>query len=175
MGYEKRKRGKAFNEATIELQEDQRKSDKEIASIAYELIEPLCDAEGIELVHIESQREAGGRILRIYIDKPGGVTLNDCTAISRQAGDILDVGFENDEPYNLEVSSPGLDRPLVKLKDFERFKEKRVKIRTDKPLSGQKNFKGTLLGVSNEDVSVSIDNKIMNIPFKEIIKARLVS
>ena len=169
------KKGKALNTATSELQEAQRKSDKEVASIADELIGPLCDAEGVELVHIEYQREAGGRTLRIYIDKPGGVTLNDCAAISRQAGDILDVGFENDEPYNLEVSSPGLNRPLVKLKDFERFKGEQVKIRTDQPLSGQKNFKGTLLGESNEDVSVSIDNKIVNIPFKEILKARLVS
>ena len=169
------KREKEFESVSRTTQEDRSKGDKEIVSKACELIEPLCDSECVELVHVEYQREAGGRILRIYIDKPGGVTLDDCVGISRQAGDILDVSFENDVPYNLEVSSPGFDRPLVKLKDFERFKGKQVKIRTDQPLNGQKNFKGTLLGISDDHVNVSMDNKTVKIPFKEIIKARLVS
>jgi len=174
MGNERQKKGKASNAASIEDQEKQRKSDKEIAAAAHVLIEPLCEAEGIELVHVEYQREAGGRILRMYIDKSGGVTLDDCAAISRQAGDILDVGFENDGPYNLEVSSPGLDRPLVKLKDFEIFKGKQAKIRTDQPLNGQKNFKGVLLGSANDEVQININNKTVNIPFDKITKARLV-
>ena len=153
---------------------EEKKSDREIASMAFSLIEPLCEAEGIELVHAEYQRESGGRILRLYIDKPDGVTLDDCVDISRQAGDVLDVGFETDGSYHLEVSSPGVDRPLVKLADFDRFKGEQVKIRTARMLDGQKNFTGTLLGVSNEDVKVSLDNRVVAIPFKEIKKARLV-
>jgi len=154
-------------------QEKRRKANKEITSMIYALMEPLCDSEGLELVHVEYQREASGRTLRIYIDKPGGVTLNDCSALSRQAGDMLDVCFEADESYNLEVSSPGFDRPLVKLQDFERFKGRHIKIRTEQPLNGQKNFTGILLGVFDDAIRIVIDNQTANIPFNEIAKARL--
>jgi ribosome maturation factor RimP len=168
------KKNKKIDPSSSTLQKDRRESDKEVAFKAYELIEPLCDAEGVELIHVECQRESGGRILRIYIDKPGGVTLDDCADISRQAGDILDVSFENNWSYNLEVSSPGFDRPLVKLRDFERFKGLQVKMRIDQPLNGQKNFRGILLGISDDYVNVSIDDRTVNIPFKGITKARLV-
>lgn len=163
-----------FNSVSGMTQENRRKRDMEIASKAYELIEPLCDSEGVELVHVEYQREVSGKILRLYIDKQGGVTLTDCADISRQAGDILDVCLENDEPYNLEVSSPGFDRPLVKLKDFERFKGLQVKLKIDRPIDGQKNFKGTLLGISENNVNVSMDNRTVSIPFGDIKKAHLV-
>lgn len=156
------------------IETDRNEQNNKVVTRVYELIEPLCIAEGFELVHVEYQRESGGRILRIYIDKPGGVTIDDCADISRQAGDILDVSIENDWSYNLEVSSPGFDRPLVRPQDFEKFKGFEAKIKIDKPLNGQRNFKGTLLGISDNDVHVSIDNKTVNIPFKEITKARLV-
>lgn len=146
---------------------------EEIISKTYELIGPLCDAEGYELIHVEYQREAAGRILRLYIDKPDGITLDDCVRISRQAGDILDVGLEMDESYNLEVSSPGLDRPLVKRQDFDRFRGQPVSIRTDQPVNGQKNFKGILLGISADEVDVRIDTRNVKIPFERILKARL--
>jgi ribosome maturation factor RimP len=71
------------------------------------LAEPLCDSEGLELVHIEYQRESGGRILRLYIDRPGGVSIDDCVNVSRQLNDLLDVNFEDIGPYTLEVTSPG--------------------------------------------------------------------
>lgn len=156
------------------IEKDRNEQNNNVVTRVYELIEPLCIAEGFELVHVEYQRETGGRILRIYIDKPGGVTLDDCVDISRQAGDILDVSFENDWSYNLEVSSPGFDRPLVKLQDFERFKGFQTKIRTNQPLNGQRNFKGILLGISDNDVNVSIDNRTVHIPFNSITKARLI-
>jgi len=149
--------------------------DTAIAATITDLMEPLCNAEGVELVHVEYQREAGGRILRMYIDKPGGVTLDDCADISRQAGDILDVHFDYEGSYRLEVSSPGADRPLVKLKDFERFTGERVRIRIASPLNGRKNFTGILLGVSNGDVKLAVDDRTIPIPFTEITKARLVS
>jgi ribosome maturation factor RimP len=148
-------------------------SEKKILMRAKELLEPMCEAEGMELVHIEYQREAGGRIFRLYVDRPGGVTLDDCVGISRQSGDLLDVYLDDIGPYRLEVSSPGLNRPLVKKIDYERFKENRVKIVTVQPINGQKNFKGILLGISEDMVSLSIDDKTVAIPYQEITKAHL--
>ncbi len=86
------------------------------------LAQPLCEAEGLELIHVEFQREPGGRILRLYIDKPDGINLNDCVGISRQMGDILDVNLDDIGPFNLEVTSPGPSRPLTTPEDFEKFK-----------------------------------------------------
>jgi ribosome maturation factor RimP len=138
-----------------------------------DLIEPLCEAEGMEIVHFEYQREAGGKILRLYIDRPGGVTLDDCVHISRQSGDLLDVYFENTGPYSLEVSSPGPNRPLGKKLDFERFKGNRVNIKTAQPVDGKQKFKGVLMGISEEIVKLSVDDKTVAIPYQEITMARL--
>ncbi len=139
-----------------------------------DVTEPLCEAEGFELVHVEFQPEAGGRILRLYIDKPGGVTLDDCVNISRQVSDLLDITFENIGSYNLEVSSPGVERPLGKESDYNRFKGRRVKIKTSHPINGQKNFNGILSGISDGIVSISVEGQKVVIPYKEISKARLV-
>ena len=138
-----------------------------------DLLEPLCEAEGMELVHIECQREAGGRILRLYVDKPGGVTLDDCIHISRQSSDMLDVYLEDMGPFNLEVSSPGLNRPLGKKRDFDRFKGNRVNIRTTPSVGGKKKINGVLMGISEDVVKVSMDDQIVDIPYNEIVKARL--
>ncbi|MGD9258953.1 MAG: ribosome maturation factor RimP [Desulfobacterales bacterium] len=125
------------------------------------LAEPLCVSEGLELIHVEFQREPGGKILRLYLDKPGGISLNDCIDVSRQLGDIL------------EVTSPGSDRPLVKQNDFEKFKGHRVKIRTIHSINGQKNFTGILLGKSGEQIHLQIDNQRATIPYQDIYRARL--
>ena len=146
---------------------------EKIVAQARDLIESLCETEGLELIHLEYQREAGGRILRLLIDRPGGVTLDDCVHISRQSSDLLDVYLENTGPYSLEVSSPGPNRPLGKRLDFDRFKGSRVKIRTAQPVDGQKNFNGVLMGISEEIVKLSVDGKTACIPYKEIIMARL--
>lgn len=140
------------------------------------LAEALCEAEGMELVFIEFQREPAGRVLRLYIDKPGGVMLNDCVFVSRQLGDILDVDLEDLGAYNLEVSSPGLERPLWRARDYDRFKGCGAKIKTSVPLNGQKNFKGVLLGIANEIITLKEigTDKTVAIPFKEVAKARLV-
>jgi ribosome maturation factor RimP len=138
-----------------------------------ELSDSLCESEGMELVHVECQRETGGRIIRIYIDKPGGVTLNDCTHISRQLSDILDVNLDTSWAYNLEVSSPGTDRPLGKPNDYNRFRGKVAKIRTSVPREGQKNFTGRLLGFFEGTVKLDVNSKTVAIPYGEITKARL--
>lgn len=146
---------------------------EKIVAQARDLIESLCETEGLELVHLEYQRESVGRILRLFIDRPGGVTLDDCVHISRQSSDLLDVYLENTGPYSLEVSSPGPNRPLGKRLDFDRFKGSRVKIRTAQSIDGQKNFKGVLMSISEEIVKLSVDGKTACIPYREIIMARL--
>jgi ribosome maturation factor RimP len=148
---------------------------KKMIARTKDLLDPLCEAEGMELVHLECQREAGGRILRLYIDKPGGVTLDDCIHISRQSSDILDVYLEDTGPFNLEVSSPGQNRPLGKKRDFDRFKGNRVNIRTTPSVGGKKKINGVLLGISEDVVKVSIDDQIVAIPYHEIVTARLAA
>jgi ribosome maturation factor RimP len=138
------------------------------------IAEPLCEAEGIELVYVEYQRESGGRTLRLYIDRPGGVRLDDCVAVSRQLSDLLDVYLDQAVPYNLEISSPGPDRPLWKKADYDRFKGCRASIRTGEPIDGRKNFKGELLGSTAGLVRLRIDGNTVAIPFDRIKKARLV-
>ena len=141
----------------------------------WRLAEPLCRAEGVELVQVEYQREHGGLTLRLYLDKPGGVTLDDCADISRQLGDLLDVSLELTTPYRLEVSSPGLQRPLGKLSDFERFKGYPAKVRTTRPLNGQKNFSGILNGVSGLEVQLTLDKGPVTIALSDIAKAHLIN
>ena len=146
---------------------------EKIIAQAKDLIESLCETEGLELVHLEYQREAGGRILRLFIDSPVGVTLDDCVRISRQSSDLLDVYLENTGPYRLEVSSPGPNRPLGKRIDFDRFKGSLVKIRSAQSIEGQKKIKGVLMGISEDMVKLSVDGKTTSIPYQEIITARL--
>lgn len=146
-----------------------------IAGRVTELAEPLCTSEGLELVHVEFQREPGGRILRLYIDKPQGVVLDDCANLSRQISDLLDVHFEDIGRYSLEVTSPGSNRPLSKKQDFEKFKGNEIKIKTARPIDGQKKFNGVLMGISAERVNLSIGERKISIPFQDITKARLVN
>jgi ribosome maturation factor RimP len=113
--------------------------------------------------------------LRLYIDKPGGVTLEDCAAISRQLGDVLDVNLSTVDTYNLEVSSPGPERPLGRPEDYERFKGAPAKIRTIRALNGQKNFTGILGGLAEDAVLLRINEQTLAIPLAEISMARLVN
>lgn len=135
---------------------------------------PLCTAEGMELVYIEHQYEPGGLVLRVYIDKPGGVTLDDCVLISRQLNDLLDIHLEGSPAYNLEVSSPGTDRPLSGMDDFKRFEGELARIKTIEPIDGRKNFKGVLAGISDGNVNIKVENQVFAIPFAGIKRARLV-
>lgn len=138
------------------------------------IAEPLCEYEGIELVHVEFQRESRGRVLRLYIDRPEGVTLDDCTQISRQASDLLDIELDYLGPHSLEVSSPGIDRPISREADFIRFSGDEAKIKTAKPIGGQKNFKGILAGISEGIVKLQINDKQIGIPLADIRSARLI-
>lgn len=149
--------------------------ESEIVAQTWALAEPLCAAEGMELIHVEYQREAGGRILRVYVEKPGGVSLDDCTTVSRQLSDILDLKLATEAPYTLEVSSPGAQRPVSRAADFERFRGYKAKIRVSRPINGQKNFTGMLAGYSDQTVWLTIGGETIGIAHSEIIKARLVN
>lgn len=142
--------------------------------MAKDLVRPICETEGLELIHVEFQREPGGRILRLYLDKPGGITLDDCSHVSRQASDLLDVALDIEESYNLEVTSPGPNRPLGEKEDFDRFVGQVAKIRVARPIEGQKNFTGVLKGTAGDTVRLEAGERTVEIPFELITKARLV-
>lgn len=147
------------------------------------LVLPIIEDLGLELVDIEYQREGHGWVLRLYLDKEGGITLDDCAEASREISTLLDVEDVIGTAYNLEVSSPGLDRPLKKLTDFERFSGQPAKIRTclscDPDGRGQKRrtFNGVLQGVrEGRVVLLQTDSKGGEVEFDlaQIEKANLV-
>jgi len=138
-----------------------------------ELIEPTILSEGMELIDIEYFRESRGWVLRIYIDKEGGVNLNHCSRISEQIGDIIEVKDLIPHRYTLEVSSPGLNRPLKKEKDFTTYVGKTIKVKTFKPIEQKRNFQGKLLGYKEGKVMMSTDNLEIHIPFSLISKANI--
>ncbi len=136
---------------------------------------PVVDSAGCELVDILAVVEHGQNILRVFIDKPGGVTIDDCAAVSRELGALLDVEDVVPGRYSLEVSSPGLDRVLKREKDFERFRGRRIKIRTLRPIGGRSNFKVTLEGVREGIITVRDDSgELWQININDIRRANLV-
>jgi len=147
------------------------------------LIDPICRAHGVELVDVRYLREPRGAVIRVVIDRdvPGmevgsGVSLEDCTAVSRDVSTSLDV-HEDLLPsgaFRLEVSSPGLERPLVKLADFERFSGREVKLRTQTPIERQRRFHGKLLRVVDQSIELDQDGKVLLIPHAVIAQANLV-
>ncbi len=140
----------------------------------WRIAEPLCRSEGLVLVFVEYQREASGRILRLFLDKFGGVSLDDCVNISRQLSDLLDVSLDRDSKYRLEVSSPGIQRPLGRLDDFEQFKGEKAKIRAIRSIDGQKNFTGILDGIREQTIRIQVDNRAVSIALDNIKKAHLI-
>ncbi|HHQ42024.1 MAG TPA: ribosome maturation factor RimP [Chromatiales bacterium] len=137
------------------------------------LLEPAVSRLGYELVGVEYH---GGRraLLRLYIDREGGVSVEDCQRVSCQVSGLLDVEDPIPGPYTLEVSSPGLDRPLFRAADFQRFAGREVRIRTDVPLEGRRNFRGVLRGLRGDEVLVEVDGAELALPVERIEQARLV-
>jgi len=134
------------------------------------LIEKLVTQLGYELVDFETVN--GGQILRIFIDKGDLIDIEDCTKVSNHVNNVLSV--ETNYDYErLEVSSPGLDRVIKKLNDFDRFKGQKIKIKTRFAIENRKNFKGTLSGTKGESIMIEIDNESLLIDFQNIDKARL--
>lgn len=134
------------------------------------LIEKLVTQLGYELVDFETVN--GGQIVRIYIDKGDLIDIEDCTKVSNHVNNVLSV--ETDYDYErLEVSSPGLDRVIKKLNDFDRFKGEKIKIKTRFAIENRKNFKGILSGTKGESIMIEVDNESLLIDFENIDKARL--
>ncbi|WJW76512.1 ribosome maturation factor RimP [Thiohalobacter sp. IOR34] len=140
-----------------------------------ELLEPAVNALGCELVGIEYLPSGKHSVLRIYIDREDGVTLDDCQQVSYQVSGLLDVEDPVPGQYTLEVSSPGLDRPLFREADFERFAGQPVKIRMALPIEGQRKFTGLLQGVRQGQVILETeDGSEIGLPLDQIEQARLV-
>lgn len=139
---------------------------------------------GFDLIEIEHYPNPKHGVLRLFIDKPldsdstnsggGSVVIEDCSAVSRQISALIDVEDPIRGQFNLEVSSPGLDRPLRRLQDFQRFSGSLVKLKTVMPMQGQRNFKGRLLRASEDAVVIETDEEEISLPMDAIEKARIV-
>ncbi|MEW5911150.1 MAG: ribosome maturation factor RimP [Thermodesulfobacteriota bacterium] len=138
------------------------------------LLEPVVRSEGLMLVELVWRREAGGQVLRLCVDRPqGGVTLDECAAVSRQAGDLLDVEDLIAVPYNLEVSSPGLDRRLKDPREFDLFAGRPVRLVVNDEAGGSQVLKGVLKGRMGDDVLIEVEGKVRAVPLARVAKARL--
>lgn len=138
------------------------------------MLQPGAAALGFEVVAVEITGGEGSAVLRVYIDGPDGVTVDNCAKVSRQISAILDVEDPISGNYTLEVSSPGLDRPLARPIDFEQHVGEQVKVRMAQAVLGRRNFKGQLVAVEENQVVVEVDNESYDLPFAGIEKARLV-
>jgi ribosome maturation factor RimP len=142
-----------------------------LTRLARSVVEPL----GYELVGVEYfQRGKLGGVLRVYIDHADGITLDDCAAVSRQLSGVLDVEDPIKGHYDLEVSSPGLDRPLFGVEQYERFRGHRAKVRLAAKLEGRRNFAGVLAGVDQGALLLEEDGETIVLPLEMIESARLV-
>ncbi len=137
-------------------------------------ISPLLAEMNIELVEIQFRREGHGWVLRLFIDRPAGVTLEDCTAVSREVSRYLEVEDPIEQAYHLEVSSPGLERPLKKKDDFIRFAGRRARVKMQEKIDDQRVFIGILEGVEEDDVVLRVDGQAHHFPLAGISRARLV-
>jgi ribosome maturation factor RimP len=138
------------------------------------LIEPVLEELGYELVELEYLSERGKWILRVYIDKPGGITIDDCAMVSGELGDLIDVKDIISHDYVLEISSPGLNRPLRKDKDFLRALGKKVRLRTSEANEGKRNFVGSLTDFKDGILYLKVDGDMVAIPFRNVKKANVV-
>lgn len=139
------------------------------------LLEPALDAMGKELVLVQYRLERGGMVLRLFVDRAGerGITVDELVQASRDIGTLLEIEEIIDSPYRLEVSSPGLSRPLVKPADFDRFKEEMAQITLHRDIDGRKNFKGILKGIENDEVLLEEGDTIHRIKWKWVKRAKL--
>jgi ribosome maturation factor RimP len=139
-----------------------------------EILIPAAESENIEIVDVQYLKENGSRVARIFIDKKGGVTIDDCEKMSYLFGDVMDASGILSESYVLEVSSPGINRALRKEKDFKRFTGEKVRLQTFTPLNNQRNFLGKI--ISYKDGKIKIDDVTkgeVEIDFSDVKKANL--
>jgi ribosome maturation factor RimP len=147
---------------------------KEVQRRVEEIADALLKDEGLELVDLEYRREGRRWVLRLFIDKEGGVTVEDCATVSRELADILDAKDAIPEAYVLEVSSPGLNRRVRKRRDFFRFAGRKVEVRLAALQDGRRKIVGTILGVEGEAVVVAAPEATYTIALENIARATLV-
>jgi len=145
----------------------------ELVALIWQLIEPVIASEGMELIEVEYRCESQGWVLRLFIDQEDGITVDDCARISRVVGDILDVADPIASPYHLEVSSPGLNRPLRKSEHFLKFIGNIVDVRTGTSIHNRRKFKGKLIEVRAEEITVECQGQPFDIPLSLLERARL--
>jgi ribosome maturation factor RimP len=138
------------------------------------LIEPAIESLGYELSDIDAKLGGKDGFLRVYIDRPEGIVIEDCESVSRQVSAILDVEDPLPGHYALEVSSPGLDRTLTKPAHFQRFMGEDVRVKLRFPLDGRRNFRGALRSADEEKIEVEVDGESHSLPLATIESARLV-
>ena len=138
------------------------------------LLEPTIERLGYELADLEVKLGGRGGLLRIFIDRPDGIGLDDCEQVSLAVSALLDVEDPLPGQYNLEVSSPGLDRKLTKLEHFQRFEGETLKVSMRFPIDGRKRFRGTLVSSDDENIVVEVDGESYALPMANIDTARLV-
>lgn len=146
---------------------------KKVTELTAELAAPVVAEQGCELWDVEYVKEAGTWYLRLYIDKDGGVSINDCEAISRRVSDLLDEADPIEGSYTFEVSSAGAERPLKRPSDFERFMGSPVTVRLYKNKDGRKEFAGTLAGYEDGAVALTVGNETMRFEKSEVALVRL--
>ncbi len=137
------------------------------------LAQPVVEDLGYELFEVQFRREGAGWVLRLFIDKEGGVTVDDCALVSREVGQLLEVEDCIEHTYHLEVSSPGLNRPLRSLDDFRRFAGRLAKVTLKEPVAGQQVWVGTIAGVEDDEVSLAGKAGEVRFPYEKVAKARL--
>ena len=138
------------------------------------LLEPTIDRLGYELADLEVKLGGRGGVVRIFIDHPDGIGLDDCEKVSLAVSALLDVEDPLPGQYNLEVSSPGLDRKLTKVDHFQRFEGETLKVSMRFPIDGRKRFRGTLVSSDDENIVVEVDGESYSLPMATIDTARLV-
>lgn len=136
-------------------------------------VEEIIHGSELELVEVEYVKEPSGWVLRVYLDKPEGIDLEDCRKVSEALDERLDAEDPIPGAYSLEVSSPGLERPLKKPQDYQRFAGRAVSIRTYQGLHGRKRFEGVLVGLQEQVVLLEWEGEIIEIPLELIAKANL--
>ena len=140
---------------------------------AEELLAPIVDSKGFELVDVEYVKEGGTWYLRGYIDKPGGITVNDCETVSREFSEKLDEKDFIEDSYIMEISSPGLDRPLKKEKDYQRSLGRLIEVRTYRPIDKRKEFCGILKAYDADTVTIEEDGSDITFQKKDTALVRL--
>ena len=139
-----------------------------------ELLEPTVERLGYELSDLEVRLGGRGAVLRVFIDHPDGIGLDDCEKVSLAVSALLDVEDPLPGQYNLEVSSPGLDRKLTKVEHFQRFAGETVKVQMRFPVAGRKRFRGTLVSSTDDNIVIEVDGEPHSLPLATIDTARLV-